>query len=145
MWHLSDQIHQTTLEQREQSTTTGSAKHIDESGMQSSRLFAPFDEIVLASGSPRRREILQAIGVPVTVRTFDTPEDMDPAWTPQEAVCALARRKAQMARERLYQTVQSDQEQEGALQEQRAGKTPGADSGSGHACRAGRKGTGQTT
>lgn len=113
MWHLSEQIHQTTLEQREQSTAACCAQQSDKSGMQSSRSFAPFDEIVLASGSPRRREILQAIGVPVTVRTFDTPEDMDPAWTPQEAVCALARRKAQTARERLYQTVQSDQEQEG--------------------------------
>ena len=73
MWHLSEQIHQTTLEQREQSTAACCAKQSGESGMQSSRSFAPFDEIVLASGSPRRREILQALGVPVTVRTFDTP------------------------------------------------------------------------
>lgn len=112
MRHLSDQTCQTTSEQGVKSTTACCAKQSGESGVQSSRLFAPFDEIVLASGSPRRREILQAIGVPVTVRTFDTPEDMDPAWTPREAVCILARRKAQTARERLYQTIQADREQE---------------------------------
>lgn len=49
--------------------------------------------LVLASASPRRRELLGAMGQSFTVRCADVPEDLPNGIDPQEAVLTLARRK----------------------------------------------------
>jgi septum formation protein len=53
--------------------------------------FAP---LILASGSPRRRELLSELVVPFAVIVSDVSEDLDPALTPVEQAVALAERKA---------------------------------------------------
>ena len=59
---------------------------------------APTFEVILASSSPRRRELLDAAGVKFTVRTPVTPvdESLEPdlAADPEEAAKKLAERKA---------------------------------------------------
>jgi septum formation protein len=50
--------------------------------------------IILASSSPRRRELLQAIGMPFTVLTSDVDETTPSGLTPAEIVESLAVRKA---------------------------------------------------
>nr|WP_256368317.1 Maf family protein [Adlercreutzia sp. ZJ473] len=59
---------------------------------------APAFEVILASGSPRRRELLEQAGVAFTVRTPVTPvdESLEPdlAAQPEEACKKLAERKA---------------------------------------------------
>jgi septum formation protein len=50
--------------------------------------------VVLASASPRRRELLQKAGVAFTVKVSDADEHIDPDTPPHEAVMALARQKA---------------------------------------------------
>ena len=59
---------------------------------------APSFEVILASNSPRRRELLDAAGVNFTVRTPVTPvdESLEPdlAANPEEAAKKLAERKA---------------------------------------------------
>lgn len=58
----------------------------------------PVFEVVLASGSPRRRELLDAVGVKFIVHTPATPvdESLEPdlAANPEEAAKKLAERKA---------------------------------------------------
>ena len=51
--------------------------------------------IVLASASPRRRELLQRAGVTFTVRVSDADEQISSDTPPHEAVMSLARQKAQ--------------------------------------------------
>lgn len=53
-------------------------------------------KIILASASPRRREILQGLGVDFTVMSADTDESCD-LKDPCEYACELARRKGQAA------------------------------------------------
>jgi septum formation protein len=50
--------------------------------------------IVLASGSPRRRELLSQLGLSFDVLTSDVDEQYDPNWQPSEVVMRLAERKA---------------------------------------------------
>jgi len=50
--------------------------------------------IILASSSPRRRELLHALGLPFQVLTSDVDETTDPNRTPDEIVTELALRKA---------------------------------------------------
>lgn len=52
-------------------------------------------EIILASGSPRRRELMGLYGVPFTVRAADIDETMDPAKAPFDEVARVSRRKAE--------------------------------------------------
>jgi septum formation protein len=51
-------------------------------------------QLVLASASPRRSELLQQIGVSCSVRPVDIPEVVRPGELPQEFVARLAREKA---------------------------------------------------
>ena len=51
--------------------------------------------IVLASASPRRRELLQTAGVRFSVRVSQADEQIAPGTPPHEAVMQLARQKAQ--------------------------------------------------
>lgn len=60
-------------------------------------VFRPFDSVILASRSPRRRDILSAHGVTFTVHASDAPEDLPEGIRPEEAVTLLAERKAAAA------------------------------------------------
>ena len=50
---------------------------------------------VLASASPRRRELLSLAGIPFEIHVPHVEEHMDPAWSAAEAARALARQKAE--------------------------------------------------
>ena len=50
--------------------------------------------VILASQSPRRRELLGKTGLPFTVRVADIDETMDPAAAPFDEVARLSREKA---------------------------------------------------
>ena len=51
--------------------------------------------IILASGSPRRRELLSMLDLPFEVVTSDADESTPPEWTPENVVRSLALRKAE--------------------------------------------------
>ncbi len=51
--------------------------------------------LVLASQSPRRRQLLERLGVPFSVHPSDTEEIVPPGTPPAEAVRRLAREKAE--------------------------------------------------
>lgn len=53
-----------------------------------------FDSLILASGSPRRRDILQQLRVPFTVFPSDVDETPEPSWTPLQVATLLAAKKA---------------------------------------------------
>lgn len=50
--------------------------------------------LILASGSPRRRDILQQLGIPFEVRPSGVDEQVEPHWTPVEVATLLAAQKA---------------------------------------------------
>ncbi|MCL2123537.1 MAG: Maf family protein, partial [Desulfovibrionaceae bacterium] len=54
---------------------------------------------ILASASPRRRELLTLAGIPFETCVPQAEERIDPAWTAAEAACALACQKAAEAAE----------------------------------------------
>lgn len=58
-------------------------------------------EIILASKSPRRKEILQTLRLPFRVFPCEVNEDLPDQIAPQDAVLALAERKRAAAVERL--------------------------------------------
>ncbi|WP_235775444.1 MULTISPECIES: Maf family protein [Paenibacillus] len=51
--------------------------------------------IILASGSPRRRELLSLLGLPLKVIPSDADESFQPEWMPEHIVSTLALRKAE--------------------------------------------------
>lgn len=51
-------------------------------------------QLILASGSPRRRELLGLFHIPFTVRPADIDETMDPEKDPREEVARVSRQKA---------------------------------------------------
>jgi septum formation protein len=56
--------------------------------------------IVLASGSPRRKELLSGLGLTFTIQPSDVNEDIQGTYSPDEMVTLLAQRKAEaVARE----------------------------------------------
>jgi len=61
-------------------------------------------EIILASKSPRRRELMELLGLPFTVRAAEVDETLAPC-PPEEAVALLSRKKAEAARETLDEVV----------------------------------------
>lgn len=54
-------------------------------------------ELLLASASPRRRELIAALDIPFTVRVAEVEETLTPGISPAEAVVTLAVRKARAA------------------------------------------------
>ena len=50
--------------------------------------------LILASKSPRRKQLLEQMGLSFSVRAADVDETMDPTLTPAQAVAELSRRKA---------------------------------------------------
>ena len=51
-------------------------------------------ELILASQSPRRRELLGLLNIPFTVRVADIDETMDPGKSPYDEVARVSRAKA---------------------------------------------------
>lgn len=51
-------------------------------------------QLILASQSPRRRELLGLFGIPFAVRVADIDETMDRQLSPAEAVAQISRKKA---------------------------------------------------
>ena len=59
--------------------------------------------IILASQSPRRRQLLGQIGLTdFDILVPDADESYDPSLTPREIVCSISRKKAEAARKRKY-------------------------------------------
>ena len=54
-------------------------------------------KLILASASPRRKELMGLLRVPFEVRPTDIDETMDPELTPAQAVAQLSQRKAKAA------------------------------------------------
>ncbi len=50
--------------------------------------------LILASKSPRRKQLLEQMGLSFLVRAADVDETMDPSLTPAQAVAEISRRKA---------------------------------------------------
>lgn len=50
--------------------------------------------LILASGSPRRRELLGLFGIPFVIRAADIDETMNPAFPPEKEVARVSRLKA---------------------------------------------------
>jgi septum formation protein len=61
----------------------------------------PVPEIILASASPRRAELLAAGGIAFTVIPADVDETLRAGTPPEEGACLLAERKARAVAERL--------------------------------------------
>ncbi|GAB7386555.1 Maf family protein [Bacillaceae bacterium] len=57
--------------------------------------------LVLASSSPRRKELLAGLGLSFTVRAAEVDESFDPALPPERVVELLAERKAKTVAEQL--------------------------------------------
>ena len=52
-------------------------------------------KLILASGSPRRAELLERMGLSFTVQPANTEEKLEPGLTPQQEVMNLSRQKAE--------------------------------------------------
>ena len=58
-------------------------------------------DIILASSSPRRKEILETVGVSFRVVTSDADESVPEGLSPDKVVCEIAGRKCEAVLERL--------------------------------------------
>lgn len=61
----------------------------------------PFREVILASASPRRADILRTLGIPFRVEVADIDESEHPGELPEALVERLARHKARAVADRL--------------------------------------------
>ena len=57
--------------------------------------------LILASGSPRRQELIRLLGLPVEVVPSNVDEDTPEDWTPRQIVEGLSLRKALSVKEQL--------------------------------------------
>lgn len=60
-----------------------------------------FDSLILASGSPRRRDILQQLGVPFVLMPSGADETPELGWTPLQVATRVAARKTDDVSARL--------------------------------------------
>lgn len=67
--------------------------------------------IVLASTSPRRRELIATLGIPFDIVPSNADESTSEKWTPEQIVQELARRKA----EAVYHTTSFDRDSAGII------------------------------
>ena len=58
-------------------------------------------KLILASGSPRRAELLERMGLSFTVQPSNTEEILEPGLTPRQEVISLSRQKSQAVRATL--------------------------------------------
>lgn len=78
--------------------------------------------LILASASPRRRELLSMLGLPFEIITSNVAEDLPPGVTPEEAVRWLARLKAEVVAETLPAGIVIGSDTEVVLDGQLLGK-----------------------
>lgn len=64
--------------------------------------------LILASASPRRKDLLHSVGLHPSVIPSETDETVDPSLPPQEAAMELAARKARQVAERLRKAGETD-------------------------------------
>lgn len=57
--------------------------------------------LILASGSPRRQELIRLLGLPVKVNPSNADEDVPSDWTPAQIVEGLSLRKASSVKDRV--------------------------------------------
>lgn len=69
---------------------------------------AALPTLVLASGSPRRQELIRLLGLPVEVVPSNVDEDTPKNWTPRQIVEGLSRRKAFFVSEQLAGQASAD-------------------------------------
>ncbi len=50
---------------------------------------------ILASGSPRRKQLLEQLGLDFTIQVSDADESFDPAWSPPDIAMRIATRKVE--------------------------------------------------
>jgi septum formation protein len=62
---------------------------------------AALPTLILASGSPRRQELIRLLGLPVEVVPSNVDEDTPADWTPEQIVLGLSRRKALSVKEQI--------------------------------------------
>lgn len=62
-------------------------------------------EVILASQSPRRKELMGLLHIPFTVRVADIDETPDPSLTPAEDVARLSRLKAEAIPQTSHEIV----------------------------------------
>ncbi|MET0779811.1 MAG: Maf family nucleotide pyrophosphatase [Candidatus Saccharimonadales bacterium] len=62
-------------------------------------------QVILASGSPRRQELLQKMGIPFTAIPSDSDEQLDEARHPAEVACELGLGKAKAVADRYPQAI----------------------------------------
>lgn len=82
----------------------------------------PQPALILASGSPRRRQLLAALGLPFTTVTSGVPEDVAPGIDPVEAALQLAQRKAEAVAATLDRGLVIGSDTDVVLDEQILGK-----------------------
>lgn len=63
-------------------------------------------ELLLASGSPRRRELIALLGLPFTITSANVSEDPHPGESPPEIAVRLSRAKVEAARQSIQPTNQ---------------------------------------
>ena len=68
------------------------------------------NKIILASSSPRRKEILENLHLPFTIVSPDCDEDVDAALPPEEYVSELAVKKGRAAIEKMKKTKMSTED-----------------------------------
>ncbi|MBU8905042.1 Maf family protein [Desertibacillus haloalkaliphilus] len=82
---------------------------------------------ILASGSPRRKELLEQAFLPFTISTSSIDEQINPNHTPSEAVESLARQKATDVFEKNPDAIVLGSDTVVALDQQILGKPKDAD------------------
>lgn len=60
-------------------------------------------KLILASGSPRRAELLERMGLSFTVQPSNTEEILEPGLTPRQEVMSLSRQKSEAVRATLQE------------------------------------------
>ncbi|MBN2470125.1 MAG: septum formation inhibitor Maf [Anaerolineae bacterium] len=78
--------------------------------------------LILASASPRRRDLLNTLGLPFEIVTSNVPEDLPPDISPEKAVRWLARLKAEIVAEPLQAGIVIGSDTEVVLEGQLLGK-----------------------
>ena len=68
-------------------------------------------QLILASGSPRRRQLLAQLGAQFEVEVSDVPEDLLAGEAPEAYVKRIAKNKANA----VYQTLGIDQQQQAVV------------------------------
>jgi septum formation protein len=62
-------------------------------------------KLILASASPRRRQLLRQVGIPFEARKSGVEEDFDASWSPDEVASRISVRKAEAVAQSLDNAI----------------------------------------